>query len=61
MQINLTRHEMELVERSLRFFFCRCDDPKLEDKTDKAFDLALEFENVLHRSQGDYYEILAIH
>jgi hypothetical protein len=60
MFINLTMGEMELVARCLRFFFCRCDDPKHEDKTDKAFDLALEFENLLENNQGNNDEILAL-
>lgn len=61
MMINLTRHEMELVEKCLRYFFCNNDEPRHEDKTDKAFDLALEFENILNRNEGEYYEILAVH
>jgi hypothetical protein len=56
MVINLNRFEMELVERCLRFFFCRCDDPKLESKTDKAFDLALEFENLLNKTNEENNE-----
>jgi hypothetical protein len=58
MQINLTRNEMELVEKSLRFFFCRCDDPKLEGKTCKAFDLAFEFEKLLEKDEDENNEII---
>lgn len=57
MMINLTRGEMEVVERSLRFFFCNNNDARHEDKTDKAFDLALEFENLIERNGSEDYEV----